>query len=205
MSVCAVITAAGLSSRMGAFKPLLPIQGRPAVLYLLDTLYRAGVSHSVLVTGHNSEQLEDVCRYVPNLTVVHNPSYAVTQMFDSAKLGFSAVPGVCERVLFSPIDVPMVSENTVRLLIRDERPLVFPSYHYRRGHPAAIDCSLLSGIIQYSGEGGLRGAFASLPTEASYIVVDDPGCLIDMDTPDDYAAILNYGASAKGASQCNSL
>lgn len=34
-----VILAAGLSSRMGAYKPLLNIQGTPAILYLVQHLY----------------------------------------------------------------------------------------------------------------------------------------------------------------------
>lgn len=192
MKVCAVITAAGLSSRMGSFKPLLPINDKPAVVHLMDTLFHAGVTHIVLVTGHRHEELEAVCAAIPHVTTVYNPDYASTQMFVSARLGFCAVPADCTRVLFLPIDVPLVSVSTVRSLIKDERPLLFPSYQYHRGHPAAIDRRLLPEIIAYSGDNGLRGAFTSLSAAPAYLVVDDPLCLLDMDTPEDYQLLLRY-------------
>lgn len=192
MDVCAVIAAAGLSSRMGSFKPLLPIGDKPVVLHLIDTLFRSGVTDIVLVTGHRHKELEAVCKGIPHLMIVFNPEYAVTQMFTSACLGFAAVPKYCEQILFLPIDVPMVSISTVRQLIQDTRPLLFPSYQYHRGHPAAIDRRLLPEILQYSGENGLRGAFASLSVQPSYLAVDDPFCLLDMDTPEDYRLILKY-------------
>lgn len=190
MNVCAVITAAGLSSRMGAFKPLLPIGGKSAVMHLTDTLLHAGVTHIILVTGHRHTELETVCREVSQITTVYNPKYASTQMFTSARLGFAAVPADCTRILFIPIDVPMVSEDTVRQLIQDKRPLLFPSYHYHKGHPAAIDRILLPEILSYSGENGMRGAFASLSVPPAYLVVDDPLCLMDMDTPEEYRSLL---------------
>ena len=42
MNVCAVIAAAGLSSRMGAFN------GRPAIVRLLETMQSAGVNQTIL-------------------------------------------------------------------------------------------------------------------------------------------------------------
>ena len=41
--VCAVVVAAGLSSRMHTFKPLLPIKNKPAIVHLSDVLLSAGV------------------------------------------------------------------------------------------------------------------------------------------------------------------
>lgn len=197
MSVCAVITAAGLSSRMGAFKPLLPIGGKPTVLHLIDTFLRSGVSHIVLVTGHRHTELEVVCKDIPNLTIILNPDYASTEMLHSVQLGLDAVPRDAGRILFIPIDVPLVTVSTVTKLIEDTRPLLFPSYQYRRGHPAAIDHRLLPELLRYSGQNGLRGAFASLSVPPSYLVVHDPLCLMDMDTPEDYQNILKYSQGSE--------
>jgi probable phosphoglycerate mutase len=59
----AVILAAGLSVRMGGFKPLLEIGGKPALLRLLDSVRAAGLKTIVVVTGHHREVVEDAVRH----------------------------------------------------------------------------------------------------------------------------------------------
>ncbi len=46
-----LILAAGFSSRMGSFKPLLPIGDVTAIERVIDTLKKAGVHHIICVTG----------------------------------------------------------------------------------------------------------------------------------------------------------
>ena len=55
----AIILAAGLSSRMNAFKPMLPVDGRPAVTGLTESLRGAGISDIIIVTGHQRELLQE--------------------------------------------------------------------------------------------------------------------------------------------------
>lgn len=59
----AVLLAAGRGSRMGELtrqvpKPLLPIQGRPMILHILDRLQAAGVTHVHMITGFLAEEME---------------------------------------------------------------------------------------------------------------------------------------------------
>ncbi|MGB8261933.1 MAG: NTP transferase domain-containing protein [Terracidiphilus sp.] len=56
----AIVLAAGYSSRMGRFKPLLPLNGSPAILAVLGLLRRAGIEQIVVVTGHRAEDLRPV-------------------------------------------------------------------------------------------------------------------------------------------------
>ena len=55
----AVIIAAGLSSRMGAFKPLIDVGGKPALFRLLDAIEASGLKRAVVVTGHGRELVEE--------------------------------------------------------------------------------------------------------------------------------------------------
>ena len=55
-----VILAAGLSKRMQAFKPLLPVDGRPAIEGMIEAAKAAGIADITVVTGHNREQLQSV-------------------------------------------------------------------------------------------------------------------------------------------------
>ena len=58
MKTGAVIAAAGLSSRMGAFKPMLEIGDTTAVRRIIAVLRSVGADPVVLVTGHRAEALE---------------------------------------------------------------------------------------------------------------------------------------------------
>lgn len=190
MKYCAVITAAGCSSRMGTFKPVLPVAGRPAIVHLIEKLFAAGVSHAVAVTGFRSNLLLELLQDRPDITTVHNPEFRTTQMFDSAKIGLQAVPDEYDQVLLIPVDIPFVREDTIRKVIQTEADLVFPSYQMRRGHPLKIHRKFIPQLLNYEGTNGLRGALNSLHTEPSYVVVDDPFIIRDMDTPQDYRALL---------------
>ena len=61
----AVILAAGRGTRMGELtreipKPLIPLNGRPMLLHILDRIAAAGVEEVLLVTGYLAEQIEEV-------------------------------------------------------------------------------------------------------------------------------------------------
>ncbi len=59
----AVILAAGRGTRMGEItrelpKPLIPLNGRPMLLHILDRIAAAGVEEVLLVTGYLADQIE---------------------------------------------------------------------------------------------------------------------------------------------------
>ena len=58
MSTAAVIAAAGLSSRMRDFKPLLCLGSSTVIGHTIDALRTAGAAPIVVVTGYQSAVLE---------------------------------------------------------------------------------------------------------------------------------------------------
>lgn len=191
MYLCAIVAAAGLSSRMGAFKPLLPIDGEPAIVHLLKTLHAAGVNQTILITGHRHQAIARVCAPLPNITLVHNERFAQTQMFDSLCLGLSHLPSYCDRILLTPADIPLVTADTVYALSRTSAPLLYPSYQHRCGHPISLNASLVPSLLHYNGSGGLKGALRALPVQPLYLTVGDPFIRMDMDFPADYHSLLH--------------
>ncbi|NCC69936.1 MAG: glycosyl transferase, partial [Clostridia bacterium] len=79
MEICAVIVAAGMSSRMGEFKPMLNIGSISVAQRIVATLRQAGISKIVVVTGHNADTLE---RHLSKSGAIflRNENYRTTQM-----------------------------------------------------------------------------------------------------------------------------
>ena len=188
-AIGAVVAAAGLSSRMGAFKPLLPFDGATVIERCLANLRAAGASAIVVVTGHRAAELEARLRG-SGAVLVHNPRYAETQMFDSLCLGLRALPEDCRAILLTPGDVPLVKPETVRALLAAEAGFACPVCGGRRGHPVALDAAYRGALPAYDGEGGLRGAVTALGIPVTEVEVDDAGMPLDLDTPEDYQTAL---------------
>lgn len=189
-SCCAIITAAGRCRRMGRFKPLLPIGDTPAILHMLDKYFASGVSHAVIVTGYQADRLKEACSIYSNITYVHNPGFLTNEMFDSIRLGLSVVPEGYDELLFTPVDIPFVSKESIRTVIETPGDFVLPTHNHRKGHPLKISRSYLPGILEHDGTDGLRGAFNKLALKPVFTEVDDPFILNDMDTPEAYESLL---------------
>ena len=175
---CAMIVAAGLSSRMGKLKALLPVGGEPMIRLTAKKLLEAG-----------AEEIEAALAGLP-VRFAHNENYAVTQMFDSVKLGLRAVPEEYGRVLSCPVDCPSFQTDTARQLLEIWGDFVTPLYNGKAGHPIVIDRSAFPAVLDYEGEGGLRGAMEQEGLFTRYLAVNDGGILADVDTPRDYETLL---------------
>ena len=58
MNPCsAILLAAGRSSRMGAFKPLLPFGNKTVIECCIDALREGGVETIVVVLGHRADDV----------------------------------------------------------------------------------------------------------------------------------------------------
>lgn len=189
MKVGAVIVAAGMSSRMGAFKPMLNIGSLSVVQHVITTFRQAGVEQIVVVTGHNAAQLETHLAD-SGVLFLHNEHYQTTQMFDSAKIGLSYLKETCDRVLFTPVDIPLFSPETVQKLVASGTELASPLCNGKQGHPLMLSSRLIDLILKDSGEGGLKGAVARLNVPMTHVKVDDSGVLHDADTPEEFQVLL---------------
>ena len=189
MQIGAVIVAAGMSSRMGDFKPMLNIGSISIAQRIVATFHQAGVTKIAVVTGYNAQQLE---RHLGNLGLVflRNERYAETQMFDSAKIGLSYLRDKCDRIFFTPVDIPLFTSLTVTQLMEADAELACPVCEGRTGHPLLISARLIDTLL--ADPGGLQGAISRCGTPMTRVEVEDPGVLHDADTPADYAELLSY-------------
>lgn len=183
-----LILAAGLSSRMGDFKPLMPLRGKTLIENTVDSLLLCGAAPVVVVLGYRGAEIEMVLksRYLDGaLTLVYNCDYATTDMLTSIKIGLDAMPP-CDAFFLLPGDMPVVKKETFLAVARAtperEARIVFPTLEGYRKHPPLIDSRWIPKIRNYDGVQGLRG-FWKLHEDAIVTVpVDDVGCWTDLDT-----------------------
>ncbi|MDR1532069.1 MAG: nucleotidyltransferase family protein [Clostridiales bacterium] len=203
MKTYGVVAAAGLSSRMGAFKPLMTIGGEAVLTRTVKSMINGGASRVVVVLGHRAEEARAVLRspFPAGVQYVLNPDFGTTDMLASVKLGLAQLPPIeadrvspAPSVFFLPGDMPFVAPDTFRIL-KEQAELtralvVFPLLDGRRGHPPLISCRCLPRILDFSGPGGLRGALGMFADKTIEVEVNDKGCRIDLDTMEDYEEAL---------------
>lgn len=191
-AVTAVVLAAGYSSRMGEFKPLLPL-GEVTVLERVVTLFHdAGISDVRVVTGHREADLKPRLERL-GARAVANPDYR-DGMFSSVAAGVATVGAEVEAFFVLPVDVPLIRPETVRRLIdaylNNRADVVYPRVLGQRGHPPLIAGHHAPEIAKWQGAGGLRAVLARWDAGALDVAVADEYILRDMDTPDDYRLLL---------------
>ena len=191
MQIGALIVAAGMSSRMGEFKPMLNIGSISVAQRIIATLQQAGAVKIVMVTGYNAVVLE---RHLTGNGIIflRNEAYATTQMFDSVKIGLRYLQDKCNKILFTPVDVPLFTAKTVKTILDSGALLACPMCQGKQGHPILIANELVPEILTDSGEMGLKGAMDRCSVPLKRIDVNDPGTIHDADTPEDFSALVDY-------------
>ncbi|MCB8814666.1 nucleotidyltransferase family protein [Desulfosporosinus shakirovi] len=198
MKVNGIILAAGLSSRMPAFKPLLKLKDKTMIECSIDSMLSAGVNQVVLVLGYRAQEVEAYLadKYVGSrLLFAYNRNYAETDMLTSIKIGVSALKP-CTAFYLLPGDMPAIQTGTFRAvkeaMLRAQALVAFPTIEGQRKHPPLIAWQCRELILNFEGKGGLREVWKKLAIQAATVPVDDLGCLIDTDTKEDYHKLVSY-------------
>ena len=179
--------AAGLSQRMGRFKPLLPFGNQTVIEHTIQYFRTAGVQTIVVVIGHQGDQIRRVLQNQAILYALNsNPE---SPMGTSVRMGAEVLPVETKAILITPVDHPAVSAEIVSELIEQWRAgsrLVIPTWQERGGHPVLIDGSFRDELLRLPEEGGLRSFLAMHKQEERRVPVSSAYVVRDMDTWDDY-------------------
>lgn len=185
----AIILSAGFSSRMGAFKPLLRLGEETALERSVVFFRRAGIAHIQVVLGHQAELLVPV---VERLGVPYAVNHRYQEgMFTSVQCALRHLPQSIEAFFLLPVDTPLVRGQTLQAIRQawhtSGKGILHPVFWGRRGHPPLISTGYRQMILDSSGEGGLKALLLPFSDDIQEIEVPDEHCLLDMDTPKDYA------------------
>jgi len=191
--VSAIILAAGYSSRMGEFKPLLPFGETTVLERSVDLLRGAGIHDIRVVVGHRSADLLPLLMRL-QVRPVLNKRYQ-EGMFTSVVAAAESLDSGSGAFFLLPVDIPMVRRETVELLVRSYQNaaegIMYPAFRGTRGHPPLISGSFRDRIISWNGNGGLNALLMQYERDSATIETGDEGILLDMDTPEDYERLRN--------------
>jgi molybdenum cofactor cytidylyltransferase len=202
-SFAGVILAAGESSRMGTDKALLPwppqVAGQaPSKNTFLSAAIRSltlATDFILVVVGKNEAALAPIA-YANGAAVVTNPDPSRGQ-FSSLQVGLHEVLNRGrDAAVITLVDRPPVGSATVQLL-RDAFEAatqdiwaVVPEVSGKHGHPYLVGRELIEVFLQAPPTASARDIEHRYQSHIRYLAVDDPFVALNINTPDDYAALL---------------
>jgi len=189
----AVILAAGASTRMGRPKALLPDpDGVPFVVRITRTLRAAGLDEVIVVAGEHEETMRVTLSSEfgeHGVRLVRNPDPSRGQL-SSLHAGMAAVSADTSALMVTLVDIPLVSVETVVAVraawLAHRRAITRPVVGTQHGHPVIFDARLFEALRRAPLEAGAKHVVRAYSAEIENVPVDDAGCLLDVDTPEDY-------------------
>ena len=150
-TVVGLIIAAGYSSRMGKFKPLMQYSGKSFLLNIVNKLDSV-CDEIVVVTGHNRNLIETELNSFPNknkIKTIYNKNYQ-DGMFTSLQTGLEHL---VDRnwILYHFIDQPNLPTNFYRdfvTQIDNSFDWIQPKYKGKNGHPILMSRKIIDLIIE---------------------------------------------------------
>lgn len=176
-----IITAAGLSSRMGKWKMMLPWNDG----VILDASIKNALqfcSRVILVTGYRASELHNRYAHHTQIVMIYNPDY--TQgLLTSVKSAATAVES--EYCFITHGDMPELNADIYNKIwmLRSDSALI-PSYQGQPGHPIVLSRKCLIQATLQREVNSMRQALLRGPY--NIVEIDDARITWDIDTPDDF-------------------
>lgn len=189
--IAGIILAAGASSRMGSPKALLDYRGERFVERLVRVL--SCVCNPVIVAlGYHADAIRPAIGTTATIVINHAPERG---QLSSLQTALAALPDDIEGFLFTPVDSPAVELATVEGLAGEfhrrgpSTSFVIPRYRGKHGHPVFAARPIADELLALPPTGQAREVVHRHVPGTTYIDVDDPGILIDVDDPAAYRLI----------------
>ncbi len=189
-----LLISAGLSGRMGEFKPLMQFNREPFVTGITRKLV-SFCEKVVIVTGFQNEKVEALIdsqfsilnsQFSNKVACVYNPNYT-KGMFTSLKAGIEHLKN-SEWVLYHFVDQPFFTNEFYKKMVsqaNDEFDWVQPVHDGKEGHPVMFNKKVIDLISKSSLDSHLR-MIRDLPDiRKNYWNCSYREVLIDFDTPED--------------------
>ena len=192
-----LIIAAGLSSRMEDFKPLVRYNQKTFIEHIINKL--ASVCDEILIVkGFNGYALEDSVKAIyrgdallKKIDFVHNQNFE-KGMFSSVQVGLKEIFSEMQNddyVMLHLVDQPHISEHVYEELSRKARSedmkVIVPSYNMKAGHPIILSKEVVEEITCAPDSENLRDILKKFKDEIGYVEISDESIIQDVNTQEE--------------------
>jgi molybdenum cofactor cytidylyltransferase len=189
--VSALVLAAGMATRMGRQKVLLPLAGVPLVRHVVDAALASVARETIVVVGHEAAAVTDAVAG-RGVIVVVNDRFA-EGMSGSLRAGLAAADPSCAAVLVLLADQPFVTSEVIDRLVErfaaTRSAIVRPAVDGRPANPVLLSATLFPEICAQRGDFGGREVVERHHHDVCLVPIDDPRLVTDIDSPEEYAAV----------------
>jgi molybdenum cofactor cytidylyltransferase len=179
-----VVLAAGGSTRLDGLKQLMTFRGKHLISHAVEIALEGELDPVVVVVGKKGEEIRNLLGDYP-IRVVNNPRLERGQSH-SVYLGLEALRDQVEAVIFFLADMPLVTSELVKTLVRKHQhtlsPIIAPFSKGRRGNPVLFDRRTFDDLEELDGDRGGRAIFSRY--EVMEVEWDD-SVLFDVDSEED--------------------
>jgi molybdenum cofactor cytidylyltransferase len=187
---------------MGSDKALLPWPPRAAGTGAGETflsaairLFSPHVDMVLVVAGKNAQDLEAIV-YANGASLVVNPDPERGQ-FSSLQAGLHEVLNRGrDAAIITLVDRPPVKLETVQIVqetfeqaIQHSKWAVIPEYQGKHGHPFLAGREMIEAFLRAPASSNAREVEHAHPEKIEYLSVSDPLVVVNVDTPEQYAAL----------------
>ncbi len=177
---CIYVLAAGKSERFGKEKLLQKISGKTILEIVLDFASSFG---DPVVIVKPSLKIPKGFRFIVNKDYRKGISSSVKlALKDAGRRN-------CSEILIFLADMPLLKEETVLKILNTSRSssrwIIYPLYYGKKGFPTLVKKEAFEFFDDLSGDEGFKKVIRKHPEICEGVPVNDPGCVFDIDTPED--------------------
>ena len=195
--VTAILTAAGFSSRMSGYKPLLKWQNTTLIEYQIKTLFDAGVDEVMVVVGYN---YKSITPYIEN----SKASFVINNKFASGRAtsiieGMKFVSPDTTSIMILGVDQPRNSVIINQLIYQHsslDYLITYPSFDGKGGHPIIFSSLLREELMLISEtSSGIRLITEKYKDKINKVEMQEPLVRLDLNTSHEYTeAFARWGS-----------
>lgn len=186
--IAAIILAAGASSRMGAHKLLLPLNGKPMLAWSLAAVCASSARPIIVALGRSAKDVTAALPAGPYTTIVNDNFTA--GMGTTLALAVRWLPSESAGVLVLLGDQPFMPISAIEAVLAEarERPerIAQGVHGQRRGHPVYLPRRAFARVLALQSDEGARTIIAQESDAVTLVEIAEEHALFDVDTLDDY-------------------
>ena len=187
--VCGLVLGAGGSKRLGRPKQLLPYGDGTLLGHVTGVARACAFQQTVVAIGGSADEMLASVD-LSGADVVVNDAYGAG-CSSSIAAALAVVDPRCDAIVLMLGDQPGVTVETIAALLagRGSAPLAVCRYEDGRGHPIAFARSVFGALADLHGDKGVWRLLDQRADDVAEVPIAG-GVPLDVDTPEDYRAVL---------------